>query len=191
MSGGDRLGEQAGKCSNVLRRRVRQHTMPKIEHVRSPAEGAAKLSHSLFQSGPPEMQQNRVEISLNWNEPLKSVAGIARRHRRIQPNPVDPALGDITFIEKTCGSRKADDGAIRKPTLQRCDDLPRRLDNPSPKLFFRQNARPAVEELHELCARLDLAGKMFDCALDEHVDQRAKVLRVAIGPALDPPKILA
>ena len=80
---------------------------------------------------------------------------------------------------------------IRKALLQGRDDGSRRFDDPAPERRFRQDARPAVEELHDFGARLDLRCEKLDGALDENADQRVETLDIAIGPTLDPSEVSA
>ena len=82
-------------------------------------------------------------------------------------------------------------GQSGKPPLQRGNDALCRLDHPSPECRLREHSRPAVEQLHDFDARLDLTAEIRDRAFDEQLDQRAKAVSVAIGPALDSAKVPA
>src|SRR6266852_4641874 len=110
---------------------------------------------------------------------------------RIEPDPIDPRLGDIALVENTRAAREADDRMIRKAPFQCHDDASRRFDDPPLESRFRQDSRPAVEELHDFGARLDLSRKKVDGALGQKADQRIETRDIAIGPAFDPPKISA
>ena len=57
----------------------------------------------------------------------------------------------------------------------------RRLDHPAAEFVVRQDARPAVENLHGLRAGLDLPGEVIHRAVGDEVDQPGEILRVAEG----------
>ena len=54
------------------------------------------------------------------------------------------------------------------------DDAPGRTDHPTLESRFGQDPCPAVEQLHEICASLDLAGEVLDRPFRKQVDQRVK-----------------
>ena len=72
----------------------------------------------------------------------------------------------------TCGCRASN----------RRHDAPRRLDHPGLELPRRQAAGPAVEDLQDIGAGLDLPRQVLDRGLDQQVDQPAEARAVAIGP---------
>src|SRR5437667_1996733 len=79
----------------------------------------------------------------------------------------------------------------RKALLQSGDDGSRRFYDQASERWFRQDARPSVEELHDFDARLDLPCEKLDGTLDENTDQRIETLNIAIGPTLDLSKVSA
>src|SRR3546814_14684024 len=66
-------------------------------------------------------------------------------------------------------------------SLQPGDDFGRRSDHPFFELGGRQAAGPAVEQLHRVNPRLDLARQIGDGRLDDPVDQLLKASRIAIS----------
>src|SRR5436309_12927137 len=95
----DRFGEQTRECLDILRWRLRQHTVSEIEYKGTAPERPAKFSHRGFERGAADDQQDRVEIALNRRERLQPFARKADRNHRIETDPVDPSLFDVALVE--------------------------------------------------------------------------------------------
>src|SRR5207248_261616 len=136
-------------------------------------------------------QQDGIEIALNRPVRLQGLTRIPWRHRRIEADPVNSSLVKVALMQHAGAARKTDDRIIGKTTFQCRHDVLGRLDHPAHESRFRQDSGPAVEQLYDLHASLDLAGQVLDRGFGKQIDQRAKRLWVAISPALDPAKIPA
>src|SRR3984893_8718974 len=166
-SGIHRFGQKAGKSLHVLRWCFRQHSVAEIEDVRSPTEALAEAPHPFFERRPSDDQQDRIEIALNRSVRLQGSMRIAKRHRRVNADPVDPGLAKIALMKHASAARKTDDRTIGKTPFQRCCDALGRLDHPAHERWFGQDSCPAVKKLHDLYASLDLAGQVIDRGLRE------------------------
>ncbi len=78
-------------------------------------------------------------------------------------------------------ARKGDDLDCGAARLQAGDDRLDRRDAPALEFIGRQDARPAIENLHDFDAGFDLLGQIIDRAGNEPVDQTLKQVRLAIG----------
>ena len=68
---------------------------------------------------------------------------------------------------------------------------PRRVDDPMLEAVLGQNPGPAIEQLHNIGTRFNLAQQVGDGSIDDQFDQPSEALRVAVSPCFDPPKIAA
>ena len=103
--GGERLGQQARQGGDILRRGLRQYSMPEVEHERPAAQGSTELLDGLFQRFPANDEQYRIEIALHDKPRLQPVTGKTERHGRIEADRVDPDFRGISFVEKPAATR--------------------------------------------------------------------------------------
>src|SRR6266478_783668 len=112
MSGVRGFSHQTSERLHILRRCFGQHTVAEIEDVRPLAERPAESPHGLFESRPSGDQHDRIEVSLHRPVRLQVLLRIARRHRRIDADSIDPRLAKIMFVQNAGAARKTDDRTI-------------------------------------------------------------------------------
>src|SRR4051812_46202822 len=108
------FGQETSECLHVFRRCFRQHPVTEIEDVRSRAEALAEFPHRFLERRPSADQQDRIEIALTRPVRLQGAMRIAKRHRRINADPVDPGLAKIALMKHASATRKTDDRTIGK-----------------------------------------------------------------------------
>src|SRR5208283_434479 len=126
-------------------------------------------------------QRQRIEIALKRDAVLRVPCGAAGIARCVEPDAVGAEPGNATRKMRPRSARKGDDERLGPRLLHPRDDLAQGLENPPLELRWRQHARPAIENLHDLDAPVDLAEEIGDRGLDKPRDERLEDFRPAIG----------
>lgn len=167
----------------MIGRSLRDDAVAQIENERSTTqriENVMDLPPHFVTAG---NQQQRIEIALKTTRTLQPIPCPDWRHRRVEAQAVDSGRPKIGLRHRTGATRKADHRYSREPLPQGRANFGHRRRRKASEGKFRQTSGPGIENLHHLCARLDLGREMFDRRRDKKVDQFLKLIRRRIGQA--------
>ena len=143
-------------------RRCRQDTVSKIPDERPVGKCREYPVYCAIKRIATGQQQQWIKITLDCNASRNMRASKIKVRRPIEPDGIDR---DIIQIAKEPGpdpARKSDDSGFWNIVPYRRDQALRGLDAPLPEFLIGQNARPRIENLDGIGARLQLPDPSSD-----------------------------
>ncbi len=139
---------------------IGQHAMPEIEDERPARERPDDPLRFPEHGRAAGQQGDRIEIALQA-EPGQRAAQRRQRHRGIEAQTVDRHGRGEALQMQPRTARECDDRHLRMLALERAHDARHGLLTPAPELALRQDPGPAVEQLQDVRAGLDLRPQML------------------------------
>ena len=138
----------------------RQDTVPKIPDERPVGKCSENPVYCAIKRIAAGQQQQWIKITLDSNASGNMRASKIKVRRPIEPDGIDR---DIIQVPKDAGpdpARKSDDPGFRNIVAYRRDQALRGLDAPLPEFLIGQDARPCIENLDGIGARLQLPDQV-------------------------------
>src|SRR5690606_27329538 len=122
-------------------------------------------------------QRLRIQVALHSDSGLKNLTRPLEFYFGIETHAVNPCCVHKFGVRLPCTSRKSDHRYIGMDRLETSHYLPDRFDGPPCKILLIEQPRPALENLDDVSARIDLRCQVLYGDVHQHLHQLPEPFR--------------